>query len=215
MSKSNKGSAIKGFRVCHTENARKTRGKSQRIFLILTHDYDEDDLERRYEVMGMTKNAYTVTINHTPSCTCPDHTTRHRRCKHIFFVLTRIMKVAEDQEDIETYTDDDLEEMFCNIPEITANLKVNPSQLNRYKMLKRNKNDEVDKRDIDEDDQCPICLGEMFDCDEELTYCKYHCGTHIHKECFDLYNSKQYNIKCLYCHNPWVDEKQQQYINLD
>lgn len=206
-------STIKGFRVTGTECARKKRGKSQRIFLILTHESDKD-YERKYEVMGTTGNAYTVTVNARPSCTCPDHTTRNRRCKHIFFVLTRIMKVREDQEDIEKYTEDDLEEMFENIPNITENLKVNVTQLNRYRTLQKNKNGEVDRKEIDDDEMCPICLGDMLDCDEELSYCRYYCGTNIHKECFDMYNSKQYSIKCLFCHNNWIEEKKN-YINLE
>ena len=34
--------------------------------------------------------------------------------------------------------------------------------------MKKNGNGEVDQRIIDQEDQCPICLCDMFDCDEEI-----------------------------------------------
>src|SRR5438105_3268942 len=111
-------------KVVKQDEVRKSRGKDQKIFLILTHEYDPKVYERRYEVMGTTGNAYTVTINKSPVCTCPDHTVRHKRCKHIYFVLTRIMKVKPEQEDMSSYTDQDLNDMFANIPQITENLRV-------------------------------------------------------------------------------------------
>ena len=53
---------------------------------------DEDDPIREFLVMGTTGNVYTVTIENEPSCTCPDFQLRQRRCKHIFFILMRVMK---------------------------------------------------------------------------------------------------------------------------
>lgn len=212
-----KTNKVKNIKEKKLDVARKERGKTQRIFLILTYDYDVDILERKYEVMGTTGNAYTVTITSKPSCTCPDHTTRYKRCKHIYFVLTRIMKVKKDQEDITEYDDDDLEDMIKNIPKITENLKVNAAKVSKFKALKKNNNGEVNRKDIDEDDMCPICLGEIYDCGEDLVYCKYSCGTSIHKECFNMYNSKQDNtngIKCIFCHKSWNIEANK-YINID
>jgi len=205
---------IKGFLEKIVEDERKSRGKAQRIFLILTHEYNENELERKYEVMGTTGNVYTVIIKNKPSCTCPDHTNRYKRCKHIYFVLTRIMKVKPSQEDISTYDDEDLIDMFNNIPQITENLRINSSQLAKFKELKKNGNGEVEMRVIDEDDICAICLGELYECNEEIVYCKYSCGHVLHKQCFDMYNSKRTEIKCLFCYKIWETEKKQ-YINLD
>jgi hypothetical protein len=205
---------IKGFRVKTVEDARKKRGKAQRIFLIMTHEHNSDVLERKYEVMGTTGNAYAVTVKNIPTCTCPDHTLRNKRCKHIYFVLTRIMKVEPDQEDIDEYSDQDLRDMFKNIPPIVDNLKVDNIRLAKFKALNKNSNGEVDIKKIDQDDLCPVCLGEMYDRDEELIYCKYSCGNGIHKECFDQYSSKQHDIKCLFCHKKWIT-KNNQYINIE
>lgn len=199
------------------ENARKTRGKIQKIFLILTHEFTEDCLERAYDVMGTTGNVYTVVINERPTCTCPDFTTRYNRCKHIYFVLTRIMKVDPSQEDNKEYDENNLETMFKNIPQITNNLKVSTDQVVRYKQLRKNKNGEVKQQKITDDTQCPVCLGELDDNDEDevIIYCKFTCGGNIHKECFEMFNSKQLKPKCLICQNPWICEYKSQYINIE
>jgi hypothetical protein len=196
---------IKGFVQKVNEVDRKDRGKNQRIFLVMTYEHDEDALERKYEVMGTTGNVYTVCIKTSPECTCPDYTTRHKRCKHIYFVLSRIMGVSHDKEDIKEYSDDDLESMISNIPAITENLKVDPSKLAKFKSLKKNSNGEVEMREISEEDMCPICLGEVLDCGEEITYCRYSCGTALHKECFDRYNEHKHDTpKCLFCYHTWT-----------
>jgi hypothetical protein len=193
---------------------RKTRGKTQRIFLILTHEYDNISLERKYEVMGTTGNVYTVTIVNKPTCTCPDFTARFRRCKHIYFVLTRIMKVKRNQEDTLKYSDEDLRDMFDNIPQITENLRIDAAKMAKFNASALNANGEVDMRELTEDDVCPVCLEELLDCNEEMIYCKYSCGHPLHRQCFDMYNTKRYNeITCLFCHKVWDDK--QKYINLD
>jgi hypothetical protein len=192
------------------EDVRKSRGKEQKIFLILTHEYDDVINERKYEVMGTTGNVYTVSIINSPTCTCPDFLTRGKRCKHIYFILTRIMKVEKIHEDIQTYTDKELIHMFKNIPQITENLRVDKSKLERYNQLKKNNNGEVDMRPITEDSECPICLLNLEDERlDELTYCKYSCGYMVHTQCFDMYNTKRIgNIKCIFCQSPWIKETQ-------
>ncbi|KAG4392134.1 hypothetical protein GLYMA_04G084500v4 [Glycine max] len=44
-------------------------------------------------ILGATGNVYTVTLSSSPSCTCPDRTTP---CKHILFVLIRVLGVSLD-----------------------------------------------------------------------------------------------------------------------
>ena len=116
-------------------SARKYRGKTQRIFLIECTDIGE--YSRSYIVCGTTKNVYKVTIKNTPVCSCPDHQKRRRRCKHIYFVLCRIMNVSLDKEDEEAYSDKDLLRMFSNIPPVTNNLIVNHDAQKEYKKYKK------------------------------------------------------------------------------
>lgn len=41
--------------------------------------------EETIDMAGTTGNIYRVTINHVPSCTCPDHQ-KGNQCKHIVYV---------------------------------------------------------------------------------------------------------------------------------
>lgn len=185
-----------------TFNPRKHRGKNQKIFLVLTHDVDDSDpYTRKYDVMGTTRRIYTVTITKTPSCTCPDHVQRKTKCKHIFFILTRIMKIDQEQEDNETYTEHQLTKMFKNIPEITNNLKINNTLLNKYNNIKNN-NGLVPQIKITHDDICVICLEELLESNEKVIYCRSSCGKSIHHECFSVITNNRFD-KCVFCQQIW------------
>ena len=81
---------------CYTDN----------IYLIESIQPEPDyPYERQYLIMGNSGNTYTVTISNQPTCTCPDHTTRGNRCKHIYFVLIRIMNTYNYTE--KTYSDEE------------------------------------------------------------------------------------------------------------
>ena len=87
-------------------STRKNRGLTQKLFIIESKsDYD-------YVIMGSTGNVYDVTISNIPTCTCPDFTTRGNRCKHIYFIMMKIMKVINDEQ--EEYSDDDIAQMVLN-----------------------------------------------------------------------------------------------------
>ncbi len=227
-------------------SSRKYRGKTQRIFLIecivgkasfsnsrekVSKNFfctDINEYSRSYMVCGTTKNVYKVTIKNTPVCTCPDHQMRRRRCKHIYFVLCRIMNVSPDKEDLKKYSNQDLLKMFTNIPPVTNNLIVNNNAQKEYMKHKKDgifigkdstnkKDDKIKKQRFD--DICPICLDDITD-EEDSDFCKYSCGKSVHKICFekwmDVTHSKK---KCIFCQADWGPKKHNvtpsKYINLD
>ena len=193
---------------------RKQRAATQNIFLIETI-IDEKSTERKYVVMGSTGNIYDVIIKNTPQCTCPDFKTRNKRCKHIYFILIRVMKT--DKEDQLFYNDAELSEMFSKIPSITNNLIVDESTKNFYHKLK--KENKLDNNENEKhinmkstDDLCPICLDDLED-GNELEYCKYSCGKPIHSLCFSMW-CKRNNKKCIYCRKDWEGTNDTKYVNL-
>src|SRR4051812_7854048 len=97
---------------------RKSRGVNQNLYIIEAIATD-DEYSRQFAVMGSTGNVYTVTIKGSPTCTCPDYILRKRRCKHIFFILIRAMRVANEEK--KRYSKDDLGKMFNNIPKLASN----------------------------------------------------------------------------------------------
>ncbi|XP_010453208.1 PREDICTED: mitogen-activated protein kinase kinase kinase 1-like [Camelina sativa] len=48
-----------------------------------------------FHVLGATCNVYTVTLTATTTCTCPD---RQKPCKHILFVLIRVLGLPLDDK---------------------------------------------------------------------------------------------------------------------
>lgn len=193
--------------------SRKSRGKSQKLFLVHSHD-NKEQYEKCYDIMGTTGNVYTVSIKNIPECTCPDHQTRNKRCKHIYFVLLRIMKVSEDQED-NNYSNEDLTSMFNKIPNIAKNCMVEANVQNKYHNLKiadDKKSINVGQQSLD--DMCPICLDDLKN-GEDVNYCKFSCGKNIHVQCFQMWCKKQPKELCVYCRNPWNKTADScKYINL-
>lgn len=193
--------------------SRKIRGKNQVLFLIEALD-EENKYERKYNVMGSTGNVYNICIKNKPSCTCPDHLTRRVRCKHIYFVLLRIMKVKRHEEDVSNYENSELLTMFKRIPKITNNLKVNKQTYDKYNILKNGD----DKKDVSIkqkslDDLCPICLDDL-DNGKPIEFCKYSCGKNIHKKCFSMWNKTRSKKECVFCRKPWNVTVSGEYINL-
>lgn len=168
---------------CYTDN----------IYLIESFppDDDEDDPERKYKIMGHSGNVYTVTISKHPKCTCPDFFLRRNRCKHIFFVLMRIMNI--DNYTDSSYTNDELLEMFNNIPPIAQNLMYKGSAI-------PNEGKEVEQK-FEKGDICPICLDPLEN-GKDLDFCRYSCGKTIHSKCFSMWERTKGSI-CVFCRANW------------
>ena len=168
---------------CYTDN----------IYLIESFMPDSE-FKRKYLIMGNSGNTYMVTITNIPKCTCPDYNIRHNRCKHIYFVLIRIMKINNYHS--KQFSDDELNKMFKNIPEIAQNLRYNGEKSTEEKGV----NQKFDKGDI-----CPICLDDLEN-GKELDYCRYSCGKTIHKKCFSMWKKSKGGI-CVFCRAAWHTDK--------
>ena len=169
---------------CYTDN----------IYLIESIPPEEDfPYKRKYLIMGNSGKTYKVTISNYPTCTCPDYTFNHRRCKHIYFVLIRIMNTSNYME--RKFEDEELEEMFSNIPDIAKNLM--------YEGERPTEQKEVNQK-FDKDDVCPICLDPLEN-GKDLDYCKYSCGKTIHKKCFSMWEKSKGGI-CVFCRGKWYSD---------
>ena len=167
---------------CYTDN----------IYLIESLP-SEDEYERRYLIMGNSGNTYKVTIAKKPNCTCPDYRTRRNRCKHIFFVLIRIMNINNFTD--RQFSEEELVDMFSNIPDIPQNLIYQGERPEEPKAV----NQKFDKGDV-----CPICLDPLEN-GKELDYCKYSCGKTIHKKCFSMWEKSKGGV-CVFCRAQWYSE---------
>jgi hypothetical protein len=205
--------------------SRKERGLNQNLYLIETIPTD-NPYHKKFAVMGTTGNVYDVSIKEKLECTCPDYNKRGKNCKHIYFVLLKVMKVNGQARN--NFSQKDLEEMFKNIPEVTSNLIVNPEIRSLYKQ--KTEGVQTEKLETDENgkvkrqptnDICPICLDNLEEgSQDDLDYCKYGCGKSIHKNCFSMWCKKNQRT-CVFCRAKWDKEGEKKnnidenkYINL-
>jgi hypothetical protein len=91
-------------------NIRREKGNNEMIYLREVRLVGE--LNREYDVMGMSGNKYTLWIHKSPACTCPDFNGRGGRCKHIYYVLDKILHVNEAIIDKDEFSEDDLRVIF-------------------------------------------------------------------------------------------------------
>lgn len=184
------------------KNIRKENSKKDGLYIIEVADVDEHS--KKYVIMGHSGKVYETLITNKPSCSCPDFKYRRKRCKHIYFILLKAMKVKADDTDNPEYTDDDIENMFNKIPPAMDHLYVNDYMHNKYEKAKKeakNKGKVIVVEMKSTDDSCLICLDDLEN-GEELDYCKYSCGKPIHSLCFKMWTSKRPNC-CIICKADW------------
>lgn len=181
------------FKIKQTEKdyektSRVERAKTQKIYLI---NRNINDNSVTFDVMGTRNIVYQVTLSGITTCTCPDYTTRHNRCKHILFILIRIFEIKDPYQ--EQYTEKEIKDLIDKY-------KINISKLSiKY---------DVDAGCIDvgakcTDDVCAICLDDL-DNGEKYVYCKQFCGRCIHVDCYNVVIKPKPKPRCVYCMNAFV-----------
>ena len=170
---------------CYTDN----------IYLIESLPPEEKYPNQRvYVIMGHSGKIYNVTISNVPNCTCPDFVHKGNRCKHIYFVLMRIMNIINYSE--KYFSDEQLLDMFMNIPPVAKNLIYEGEKLNQEE---KEVNQKFDKGDI-----CPICLDPLEN-GKDLDFCRFSCGKTIHKKCFSMWEKTKGSI-CVFCRAQWYSK---------
>lgn len=165
---------------------RAQRAKTQKIFLA---NRNVDDNSATFQVLGSTGNIYNVALNGSPNCSCPDHSTRGSRCKHILFMLIKIFnvedpyKTAFTQDEIQKYID----AYKVNISRF--NVQIDPNTINSSNICY-----DVGEKYLDDD--CCVCLDPIQN-GEERVHCKKVCGRCIHTNCYNMI--KKVSKNCPYC----------------
>jgi hypothetical protein len=131
------------------------------------------------------------------------------------------MKVKPKKEDKAQYTKRELTLMYKNIPQVAVAERISEDGKKAYDKLKIS--GKLKKKDTDDDDchklrkqdDCPICLEELYNGDE-IDHCKYSCGNPIHTDCFKMWCRHKNSNLCVWCNEPWTKKKKKQtkYVNL-
>ena len=164
-------------------NQRINRGKTQKIYLVNRNVNDQTAI---FNIMGTTGNIYEVKLSGSPTCTCPDFSQRHSRCKHIFFMLAKIFNVKDPNQ--KNFTSEEISQYINNY-------KANIAKFNiKYDIIAGS----IDVGIKGLDDDCCICLDTVLNGDKYV-YCKTTCGRCIHADCYNMVVKK--TLKCPYCSN--------------
>jgi hypothetical protein len=143
------------------------------------------------DLAGSTGNIYTVKITHIPECTCPDFRINgNPQCKHILYVLLKVLKVPEPLNFQAAFLTSELEDIF-NLAGPLPTEAVHTE-------------DKDGKRKPIEGD-CPICCEELSQDKETIVWCQAACGNNLHKTCFDQWAAKKGHgqVTCPYCRTQW------------
>lgn len=162
------------------------RAKTQKIFLA---NRNVEDNSATFDVLGSTGNVYKVELNGLPVCSCPDHSTRGSRCKHILFMLIKIFNVEDPYKT--SFTQNEIQKYIdiykTNISKF--NVQVDLNLINASNILY-----DVGEKCLDDD--CCVCFDPLLN-GEQLVHCKKVCGRSIHVNCYNMI--KKVSKNCPYC----------------
>lgn len=140
---------------------------------------------------GSTGNIYHITIDKVPSCDCP-HARKGNQCKHIVYVLSRVLRVPADLEYQLAFVTSELRDIFAKAPPLPSQAADDSEKDGKRKPL---------------EGECPICADdfEPENSREAVVYCKAACGNNIHKSCFDRWaaTKRGARVTCPFCRTPW------------
>lgn len=214
--------------IDHQWNTRVDKALNERIYLTeCSKIYSSSGNNFKFNVMGSRGISYKIKINDKIECSCPDHTNRHNICKHIMFVLIRMLKINSNHVFNHHHANNSLKvtsntllkcNEFIRNRELNENFDIFSSDVNdkneciiqRTCLIRQN---EEYMKSIKEtqrpylEDSCPICYEDFKDTlDEEIVWCVSQCGKSVHSNCFKMWCSRSLlGGACVYCRTPWHD----------
>ncbi|KAF2642442.1 hypothetical protein P280DRAFT_467801 [Massarina eburnea CBS 473.64] len=185
----------------------KARALTQRLTVISRTRCGTSEVPREKVVMaGSTGNVYTQRIGQIPSCDCP-HAKKGNQCKHIIYVLLRVLKAKENVGYQLALTPSELRDLFANAAPIPG---TEPSDADTNADANANAsadvNEDGNRRPIE--GECPICYADFEPTKRSnIVYCKASCGNNVHKDCMQSWAAaKAGKATCPYCRANWEED---------
>ncbi len=193
------------------------RAMTQRMYLIKQQDTStENNLCKTYSVLGSTGNVYNVKIEKFPSCTCPDTALC---CKHILFVLLRVLKVPKKCPLIyqNALLQHELRFLFEGSPNPGNHIFAKEAVINAFIRASVTESEDaaasIRYADMEAGAECPICFEELKkstdnneETKEETIMSCVTCSKYIHTDCISLWKkSSPKPTTCPLCRQLWSD----------
>lgn len=173
------------------------RALTQRMYVLDRQQSDNSGIPTEtVTIAGTTGNVYRVTIGRVPSCDCP-YARKGNQCKHIAYVLSRVLRVRSELEYQLAFIDSELKEIFQNAPPLPSETVEEDAK-------------DGNRKHIEGD--CPICCVEFEPASgEKIVYCKAACGQNVHDECFSRWAATKggIDVPCPFCRTPWQQDEEQ------
>jgi Ring finger domain/SWIM zinc finger len=196
------------------------RAATQRLYLIHQSEVPENAISETnhtvdFTVLGSTGNVYKVQFRNVPTCNCPDFQRRADMCKHIMFILLKVMGLSASNplSYQKAYLTSELEELYTILRtrrvggSVLANAQVRAAARQPEGTV-ATVSDGVPRRVLTPDDSdCPICFDTLWqEAASKLTYCRGTCGANFHAACLSRWLRSQsgHQSSCPNCRQLWV-----------
>lgn len=174
---------------------RRARGLTERIYLLEASVDCQTSWTLR--ILASSMNIYTIHLSpEFVGCSCPDFQKRHSICKHLFFVVLRVLRNVPAEVRLETV--EDIKLAFADVlhPILLETLHTRIGD-NADSMNATNSTNNNNVYDVHE--TCCICFEEFGS--EETIVCSTSCQNRFHSKCMRMWNLR--NQTCPLCRCPW------------
>eukprot|EP00043_Microstomoeca_roanoka_P012058 m.115864 g.115864 ORF g.115864 m.115864 type:complete len:253 (-) comp15380_c0_seq11:62-820(-) len=184
-----------------------------------------------FKVMGNSGLPYAIHVREQQqmTCSCPDFVKRQQSCKHIIFLLLRVLEVSMSHA--ERYSDrqrrpivhSDTLNLCENFVRRRVSARHASSTPERHASSMHARSSQiaslpsepssvafVPQKPLEPGDACPVCFEEFAETkSESLLFCKASCGNTVHQACFKQWVESQRStgkaVTCVLCRADWID----------
>ena len=166
--------------------------------------------QETFKMAGTTGNVYTVRISAEPACDCPDSANGRNTCKHILYIMVKVLKAPRHLAFQAGLLPSELHHILHNAPAFTGS---DSGTTNTTSATSTTTAATTKRKPVGADD-CPICFCPI-EAGEDVVWCRAVCGTNLHASCFRQWrvataaktnaNANANRVTCVMCRAPWID----------